>query len=147
MRFLQSANTCRSSDGVAAPVHASEFARKPRREAPEVSAPLHGRSSSGHCPSSSPLWPREVTRRWDCHHHRQAQDVGLPSAVVMEGSSPLRDLRSKEWALLGVNHVVGQTLGSHAYRIGGVGAWVVTSIPVGTILLSGLRRVCRFVGL
>jgi hypothetical protein len=67
--------------------------------------------------------------------------------VATSRSSPRRDLHPNQYALLGVSHVVDPTLGSHAYRIGGGGAWNFISIPGGTSLVSSLIRDYWCVGL
>jgi len=56
-------------------------------------------------------------------------------------------VRSSCRVSLRVSHVVGQTLGSHAHRIGDGGAYFVISIPVGKTLLSRLVRKFVRVGL
>src|SRR6516164_10191961 len=76
--------------------------------------------------------PGAAPPRWQAGHFCQSP------AALMSGASSRQNLQPKHCTLLGVSHVVGRTLGSHAYRIGAGGACFLISIPVGKTLLSWL---------
>jgi len=82
-----------------------------------------------------PLWPRVVARHGHC------QWVALVRLFLRHERLPICS------ALVRVIHVVGRTLGCHAYRIVVAGACFVISTPVETTLPSCLVRKFSCVGL
>ena len=69
-------------------------------------------------------------------YHPTVRDARRPKVEAI--SLFVRDYEYSEHLLTRLSHVVGQTLGSQAYRIGGGGAWISIRVPVGQTLLSRL---------
>ena len=70
------------------------------------------------------LWPLGVRRHVPTHLNAQMNGRLRAKALAMRGSSRRCRFLSGEHLQLGVSHVVEMTLGPHAYRIGGGGAWI-----------------------
>jgi hypothetical protein len=81
--------------------------------------------------SISPVWPIPLDRhsKWLTEQQPLSHEVAI---AVRQSRKCLR----REFLLMRVSHVVGRTLGSHAYRIGGGGAWGFTSIRAESFLPS-----------
>jgi len=88
---------------------------------------------TGRAPGAAPRWQTSHF----CHS----------PAALMSRASSRQNLLPRQCTVLGVSHAVVQTLGSHAYRIGDGGAWIVTLVLVGTTLLSRVVRKFCCVGL
>ena len=119
--------------------------RRPRTPAHAILLRLAEWLEVGH--SLSPVWPRGETRHGDCRRCLRAHDYRRLQAAETWESPLLFHSHPRDCFVLRVSHVVDWTLGSHACRIGGGGAWILTSAQVGAIFLSRRVLACLGVGL
>src|SRR5215469_18030927 len=78
--------------------------------------------------------PGAAPPRWQASHFCQSP------AALMSGASSRQNLQPKHCTLLGVSHVVGRTLGSHAYRIGAGGHAFLSQFQLERLSFRGWFR-------
>lgn len=121
---LESANISLSGYPAIAWCNACAFFHRPKKLERVTTPQLRERSASK-CHCFFPLlWPGVVMRRLRGDRWQGSDRLQWSKGAVMLGSPSRCNLAVRGHSQRGVSHVVGPTLGSHAYRIGGGGAWV-----------------------